>query len=98
MQMREPKLKKSPPEHWVLEKKLPAGDDLFFGFSPTTTQKQKVKTMPKAKKNVKLRDQKPVTDPKGGRHGHHHGHHKAAAATAGTPRERDRFEQGRTIL
>jgi hypothetical protein len=82
----------------VLEKKLPTGADLFFGSSPTTTQKQKVKTMPKAKKNVKLRDQKPVRDPKGGRHGHHLGHHKAAAVTAGTPRERDRFDQGRVLL
>jgi hypothetical protein len=81
----------------VLEKKLPASGDLFFGSSPLTTQKQKVKTMPKAKKNVKLRDQKPVTDPKGGRHGHH-GHHKAAAVTAGTARDRDRFEQGRILL
>jgi len=97
MQMREPKLKKSPPEHWVSEKKLPAGADLFFGFSPITTQKQKVKTMPKAKKNVKLRDQKPVTDPKGGRR-HQHGHHKAAGVAADPPRNRDRFEQGRVIL
>ena len=28
--------------------------------------------MPKAKKNVKLKDQKPIKDPKGGRRGHHH--------------------------
>jgi hypothetical protein len=54
--------------------------------------------MPKAKKNVKLRDQKPASDPKGGRHGHHHGHHKSAAVTAGTRRERDTFEQGRVLL
>jgi hypothetical protein len=84
----------------MLEKKLPTGADLFFGSSPTTTQKQKGKTMPKAKKNVKLRDQKPARDPKGGRHGHHQGHHRAAAAAiAATPRERNNpFDQGKTLL
>jgi hypothetical protein len=35
--------------------------------------------MPQAKKNVKLKDQGPKSDPKGGKH-HHHGH---AGSTGG---------------
>jgi len=44
--------------------------------------------MPKAKKKLKVRDQKPVQDPKGGHHRHHHRHHrhhKRADVPAGIP-------------
>ena len=40
--------------------------------------------MPKAKKNMKLKDQKPVKDPKGGRRGHH-----PRGGGGGTVRDRD---------
>jgi hypothetical protein len=35
--------------------------------------------MPKAKKNVKLRDQKPLKDPKGGAHHHRHAKNKISS-------------------
>ena len=88
--MRMPKFKEARVAAFSIRKNATSADR-FFGSSPTTTQKEKVKTMPKAKKNLKLRDEKPVRDPRGGRVGHHHRRHRAAAVTAGIEREpRDR--------
>jgi hypothetical protein len=60
----------------------------------TATQKQKDKKMPKAKKALKLRDQKPAKDPKGG--GHKHGvptKHLNAVDTSGSKDQRHGHRQ-----
>jgi hypothetical protein len=99
MQMRTPKFKEARVAPFSIRKNATSADR-FFGSSPTITQNEKVKTMPKAKKNLKLRDEKPVRDPKGGRVGHHR-RHRVAAVTAGTerdPRDRDASNRGGILL
>ena len=42
--------------------------------------------MPKAKKKMKVRDQRPAKDPKGG--GHKHGHRHSNVSVSGDPADR----------
>jgi hypothetical protein len=80
------------------EEKRPSEADLFLPFLTNINPKPESEKMPTSKKNLKLRDQKPAKDPKGGRRGHH-GHHKAEATIAGAPRERrNPFDERRPLL
>jgi hypothetical protein len=48
--------------------------------------------MPKAKKHMKLRDQKPLKDPKGGVRGHHR--HARVGGASGSREDRERVTGG----
>jgi hypothetical protein len=65
----------------------------WAGLTETTNRNPKQgskKTMPKAKKSMKLRDQKPAKDPRGGGHKGHGTAHLNTAGTEGNKNQRHR--------
>jgi|1186.fasta_scaffold378217_1 hypothetical protein len=50
--------------------------------------------MPKAKKSMKLRDQKPAKDPRGGGHGHVKNHQLNSAGTEGGTNKNQKHHHG----